>query len=81
MARLTADEKRLLAENESKTASRPADDTKPLDGDAPVDPKSAPQEKETPAAGLAPATGDRGPNTPVQHDDDGWGDTPVQMRG
>ncbi len=23
----------------------------------------------------------RGPVTPVQHEDDGWGDTPVQMRG
>ncbi len=24
---------------------------------------------------------ERGPLSPVQHDDDGWGDTPVQMRG
>jgi hypothetical protein len=23
----------------------------------------------------------RGPLSPAQHDDDGWGDTPVQMRG
>jgi hypothetical protein len=26
-------------------------------------------------------TAERGPLSPVQHDDDGWGDTPVQMRG
>jgi hypothetical protein len=25
--------------------------------------------------------GARGPLSPEQHDDDGWGDTPVQMRG
>ncbi len=23
----------------------------------------------------------KGPLSPAQHDDDGWGDTPVQMRG
>lgn len=33
---------------------------------------------ETPAPAAAPA---RGPYTPVQFDDDGWGDRPIQMRG
>jgi hypothetical protein len=29
----------------------------------------------------APPEPDRGPLSPAQHEDDGWGDTPVQMRG
>lgn len=40
--------------------------------------KSAPREDLPEAAAASP---ERGPHTPAQYDDDGWGDTPVQMRG
>lgn len=36
------------------------------------------QTEQAPAETPSP---DRGPFTPAQYDDDGWGDTPAQMRG
>lgn len=32
-------------------------------------------------SGVTGGSDERGPMSPAQHDDDGWGDTPVQMRG
>jgi hypothetical protein len=40
-----------------------------------------PRKKAEPEPVEAPKVDERGPLSPAQHEDDGWGDTPVQMRG
>ncbi len=71
MSELTAEEQALLAE------------TRPRRGRPPrrVEPEPTPVEPAPPAAQVAVEVRDRGPHTPDQYDDDGWGDLPVQMRG
>lgn len=60
----------LTAEEQALLA---AQDDKPRRGRPPRRPEPV---VEPPAD-----TCDRGPHTPVQFDDDGWADLPVQMRG
>lgn len=45
--------------------------------------KAAADVEKAPAktAAVEEAAPERGPFSPVQHDDDGWGGIPVQMRG
>ena len=67
--KISAEDRELLKQAEQKPAASEKPVTAP---EKPVtrkrvEPKNAGQE--------------RGLLSPVQHDDDGWGDTPVQMRG
>jgi hypothetical protein len=71
MARLSAD-----APQENKPVTGGATEAARTDA-----PKSEKDRKNARAADAASATGRRGELTPEQYDDDGWGDTPVQMRG
>lgn len=72
MSDLTPDERALLAAAET-------------DDDA-ADKKAAARRRKPELATQAhedtvPAAPARGPYSPVQFEDDGWGDLPVQMRG
>lgn len=51
-----------------KRSASAEDDKDPVD---PADPEDEDKDKDQ----------ERGPLSPAQFDDDGWGDTPVQMRG
>jgi hypothetical protein len=54
--------------SEKTTARKKVDDKPEVKADPQVTPPTE-------------ATTQRGPLSPAQHEDDGWGDTPVQMRG
>lgn len=69
MSELTAEEKELLAGADAEP--RKPRGRRKHEVEAPAAPEPAP----------APAKPARGPHTPAQWDDDGWGDTPIQMRG
>lgn len=73
MSELSEDEKALLATtdvNEADATEKRPRRRRPEHG--------AERQEEVAAPAPSPA---RGPYTPVQYDDDGWGDLPVQMRG
>lgn len=78
MSESTPLDERLVSARTQRPARKRADmdtatatDTSDVDSKDPADESAKPEDGES----------KRGTQSPAQYDDDGWGDTPVQMRG